>query len=104
MDRISSLPDDLILKIVSFPRTEVAITTSLLSKGWRDVWKHVPKLEYYQRGLGGSVNTCKIIINIYIEILLQFLVMCANFVFTIIHSVQRRPYGCLGVCIHVKPL
>ncbi|KAF3577947.1 hypothetical protein DY000_02034756 [Brassica cretica] len=57
MYRISSLPDDLILKIVSFPRTEVAITTSLLSKGWRDVWKHVPKLEYYQRGLGGSANT-----------------------------------------------
>ncbi|CAN6806762.1 unnamed protein product [Brassica oleracea] len=47
MDRISPLPDDLILKILSFPRTEVAITTSLLSKRWRDVWKHVPKLEYY---------------------------------------------------------
>ncbi|KAL0670798.1 hypothetical protein Bca4012_033502 [Brassica carinata] len=60
MDRISSLPDDLILRIVSFPRTEVAITTSLLSKGWRDVWKHVPKLEYYQRGLGGSANTVAI--------------------------------------------
>lgn len=47
MDRISPLSDDLILKILSFPITEVAITTSLLSKRWRNVWKHVPKLEYY---------------------------------------------------------
>ncbi|CAG7879999.1 unnamed protein product [Brassica rapa] len=47
MDRISPLPDDLILKILSFPPTKVAITTSLLSKRWRDVWKHVPKLEYF---------------------------------------------------------
>lgn len=47
MDRISQLSDDLILKILSFPITEVAITTSLLSKRWRNVWKHVPKLEYY---------------------------------------------------------
>ncbi|CAN6842430.1 unnamed protein product, partial [Brassica oleracea] len=67
MDRISSLPDDLILRIVSFPRTEVAITTSLLSKGWRDVWKHVPKLEYYQRGLGGSANTVRIFKSIKIQ-------------------------------------
>ncbi|KAF8099869.1 hypothetical protein N665_0236s0030 [Sinapis alba] len=47
MDRISPLPDDLILKILSFPPTKVAITTSLLSKRWRDVWKHVPNLDYY---------------------------------------------------------
>ncbi|KAL0843727.1 hypothetical protein Bca101_016973 [Brassica carinata] len=47
MDRISPLSDDLILKILSIPPTTVAITTSLLSKRWRHVWKHVPKLEYY---------------------------------------------------------
>lgn len=47
MDRISPLSDDLVLKILSIPPTTVAITTSLLSKRWRHVWKHVPKLEYY---------------------------------------------------------
>lgn len=46
MDMISLFSDDLILKILSFAPTKVAITTSLLSTRWRYLWKYVPKLEY----------------------------------------------------------
>ncbi|XP_010476690.1 PREDICTED: putative FBD-associated F-box protein At5g56440 [Camelina sativa] len=46
MDRISLLSDEVILKILSFVPTKVAVTTSLLSKRWRYLWNHVPKLEY----------------------------------------------------------
>ncbi|CAH2069737.1 unnamed protein product [Thlaspi arvense] len=47
MDRTSGLSDDLILKILSFVPSKVAVATSLLSKRWRSLWKHVPKLCYF---------------------------------------------------------
>lgn len=46
MDRISLLSDDLLLKILSMVKTKDAVTTSLLSKRWCSLWKHVPKLNY----------------------------------------------------------
>ncbi|CAA7062537.1 unnamed protein product [Microthlaspi erraticum] len=46
MDRLNLLPDDLILKILSMVPTQVAVTTSVLSKRWCSLWKHVPELSY----------------------------------------------------------
>ncbi|EOA14569.1 hypothetical protein CARUB_v10027810mg [Capsella rubella] len=46
MDRISPLSDDVIIKILSFVGTKVAVSTNLLSKRWRYLWKHVPTLKY----------------------------------------------------------
>ncbi|CAA7056374.1 unnamed protein product [Microthlaspi erraticum] len=49
-DRISELPDDLLLQILSSVPTEDVIATSALSKRWRSVWKMVPKLTFnYER-------------------------------------------------------
>ncbi|KAJ4897516.1 FBD-associated F-box protein [Raphanus sativus] len=45
-DRLSVLPDDLLLRILSPLRTEDAIYTSFLSKRWRYLWKMVPNLKF----------------------------------------------------------
>ncbi|CAN7065419.1 unnamed protein product [Brassica rapa subsp. trilocularis] len=44
VDRISELPDDMLLKILKSLSTEKAVQTSLLSKRWEGVWKQMPYL------------------------------------------------------------
>ncbi|XP_048599229.1 putative F-box protein At1g67390 [Brassica napus] len=44
VDRISKLPDDMLLKILKSLSTEKAVQTSLLSKRWEGVWKQMPYL------------------------------------------------------------
>ncbi|EOA14657.1 hypothetical protein CARUB_v10027921mg [Capsella rubella] len=47
MDKISGFSDDeLLVKILSFLPTKVAVSTSILSKQWKFLWMRVPKLEY----------------------------------------------------------
>ncbi|MFS8019369.1 putative F-box domain, leucine-rich repeat domain superfamily, F-box-like domain superfamily [Helianthus anomalus] len=48
-DRLSSLPDDLILKILSFIDTKHAIRTSVLSSRWRYIWTSTPRLDFSTR-------------------------------------------------------
>ena len=45
-DRISHLPDDLLLRILSLVPVRTAMSTSLLSKRWKPVWKMMPMLVY----------------------------------------------------------
>ncbi|KAG7564970.1 F-box-like domain superfamily [Arabidopsis suecica] len=45
-DRISDLPEALLLHILSSLPTEKAIATSVLSKRWRSLWKMMPKLKF----------------------------------------------------------
>ncbi|KAG7585517.1 F-box domain [Arabidopsis thaliana x Arabidopsis arenosa] len=45
-DRISQLPEALILQILCLLATKVAITTSVLSKQWQSLWKMLPKLNF----------------------------------------------------------
>lgn len=49
-DRISELPEPLILQILSLLPTKLVISTSVLSKRWRSVWKKVPILEFESKG------------------------------------------------------
>lgn len=44
-DRISHLPDDLLLRILSFIPTSDAISRSLLSKRWKFLWMMMPTLD-----------------------------------------------------------
>ncbi|KAG7560893.1 FBD domain [Arabidopsis thaliana x Arabidopsis arenosa] len=49
MDRISGLSDEVLIKMLMFVPTKVAVSTSLLSKRWEYLWMWLPKLEYGQR-------------------------------------------------------
>ncbi|KAF5801687.1 putative F-box domain, leucine-rich repeat domain superfamily, F-box-like domain superfamily [Helianthus annuus] len=45
-DRLSVLPDDLILQILSFVGLKDAIGTSVLSSRWRYLWTSIPHLSF----------------------------------------------------------
>ncbi|CAH2064642.1 unnamed protein product [Thlaspi arvense] len=54
-DRISSLPDDLLIQILSRVPTEDAVATTFLSKRWRYVWIMLPRLDYKDTGKRKSI-------------------------------------------------
>ncbi|CAN6867240.1 unnamed protein product, partial [Brassica oleracea] len=46
VDMISSMPHEILHHILSFIRTQYAIRTSVLSRGWRHIWCHTPFLDF----------------------------------------------------------
>lgn len=55
VDRISQLPDEIIVFILSFLSMREAAATSILSPRWLDLWKHTPNLEFNAKSLNTSV-------------------------------------------------
>ncbi|CAA7055218.1 unnamed protein product [Microthlaspi erraticum] len=64
-DKISALPEDLLVRILLLLPTKDAVTTMILSKRWLSVWKMVPRLDYkeikedvgtHKRFLGGLLG------------------------------------------------
>ncbi|XP_023633935.1 putative F-box/FBD/LRR-repeat protein At4g00315 isoform X3 [Capsella rubella] len=45
-DKISQLPDEVLMKILLRLPTKTAVSTSILSKRWEYLWMWLPKLEY----------------------------------------------------------
>ncbi|KAG7616046.1 F-box domain [Arabidopsis thaliana x Arabidopsis arenosa] len=54
MDKISRLPDDLLVKVLLFLPTKIAVSTSILSKQWEFLWMWLPKLEYHNTNYSAS--------------------------------------------------
>ncbi|CAA0808576.1 Putative F-box/LRR-repeat protein [Striga hermonthica] len=46
IDRLSSLPDEVICHILSFLPTKRSVTTSVLGRRWRFLWAHVPSVNF----------------------------------------------------------
>jgi hypothetical protein len=51
MDRIGSLPDDILTRILSSVPTKQAVATSILSKRWIHLWRYVPVLDFTQTNM-----------------------------------------------------
>ncbi|KAL2225928.1 putative F-box/LRR-repeat protein At5g02930 [Sesamum indicum] len=56
VDRLSALPDSLLVRILSFLDMKEAAMTDILSKRWQFLWTGLPKLKFYE----GSSRTEKI--------------------------------------------
>ncbi|KAI3471576.1 hypothetical protein Pfo_028226 [Paulownia fortunei] len=48
IDRLSALPDSLLIRILSFLDMQEAAMTSVLSKRWQFLWTDLPRLEFWE--------------------------------------------------------
>ncbi|XP_061367554.1 FBD-associated F-box protein At4g10400-like [Gastrolobium bilobum] len=48
-DRISDLPDAVLCHILSFLTIKICVTTSVLSRRWRHIWKDIQVLDFFNR-------------------------------------------------------
>ncbi|KAL3653052.1 hypothetical protein CASFOL_002733 [Castilleja foliolosa] len=48
IDRLSALPDGILIHILSFLGLKESVVTSVLSKRWKFLWTELPRLEFYE--------------------------------------------------------
>ncbi|AES63194.2 F-box/RNI/FBD-like domain protein [Medicago truncatula] len=70
VDRIGSLPDEILIHILSFVPTKQAFVTSILSKRWTHLWCFVPNLDFSDTKLKNGEDSSRF----------------SNFVNTVFHS------------------
>ncbi|KAK6118571.1 hypothetical protein DH2020_047684 [Rehmannia glutinosa] len=46
IDRLSGLPDNVLIRILSFLPTKLSVATAILGKRWRFLWAHVPNFDF----------------------------------------------------------
>lgn len=63
-DRLSSLPDDFIHKIISFISIKQAIGTSTLSSRWRFIWTSLPYLNFSIHDLSSLAKFSKFVTHV----------------------------------------
>lgn len=57
VDRISNLPNDILIQILSSLPTKQAFLTSILSKRWKNLWCYVPDVEFMEAKDSGSKDS-----------------------------------------------
>ncbi|KAJ0501824.1 putative F-box domain, leucine-rich repeat domain superfamily, F-box-like domain superfamily [Helianthus annuus] len=109
-DRLSSLPDDLIHKILSFVCIKHAVQTSVLSPRWRFIWTSMPYLNFLSEDFPSLPHFAKAVTNVLsrrndrIEVAsltlslhgrvsLAFVKRILNYAFS--HNVQHMTVTCL---------
>jgi len=51
IDRFKSLPDDILIHILSSVPTKQAVATAILSKRWIHLWRYVPDVKFIETKL-----------------------------------------------------
>ncbi|XP_010503551.1 PREDICTED: F-box/FBD/LRR-repeat protein At2g04230-like [Camelina sativa] len=95
-DRISELPDALLLQILSSLPTENAIATSVLSKRWRSLWTMLPKLKF-DCDYNPVIHDDNIVPRVFSENVLKSLALHKAPVFESLHLKFAGEYDCLDV-------
>ncbi|GJT18879.1 F-box domain containing protein [Tanacetum coccineum] len=106
VDRLSSLPNDLIHKILSLNGLKCAIGNSVLSSTWRYIWTSMPCLDFSSKDFSTLPKFLEYITNVlsrrdnlgYNDLSVGVFSECPNLKNLIIDSVEVKGLDVLDIC------